>query len=118
MVVVLGFFFRQDEDLSESVLFDLGGVSGFGRLRRRSRMDVMPRDCWIGWYSVATHGAARSSASVTTMGKSMVKSEAEKVIEGEIGGLSMALGVFASMGNWLGVSRFVAAVCKRGRQHT
>ena len=48
-------------------------------------MDVMPRDCWIGWYSVATHGAARSSASVATMGKSMVKSEAEKVIEAEIG---------------------------------
>ena len=66
------------------VLFDLAGVSGSGRLRRRSRMDVMPRDCWIGWYSVATHGAARSSASVATMGKSMVKSEAEKVIEAEI----------------------------------
>ena len=68
------------------------------------------------WDSVAMHGPARSSASVATMGKSIVKSEGEMVIEGEIGGLEMALGVFASMGNWLGVSRFVAAVCKRGRQ--
>ena len=99
------------------VLFDLAGVSSSGRLHRRTPMG----DAWRlldRWDSVAMHGAARSSASVATMGKSMVKSEAEKVIEGEIGGQAMALGVFKSMGNWLGVSRFVAAVCKRGRQHT
>ena len=77
----------------------------------------MPRDCWIGWDSVAPEEPAQSSASVSIMGKSMVKSEAEYVMEAEIGELAMVLGVFASMMNWLGVSRIVAAVCKRGRQH-
>ena len=51
------------------------------------------------------------------MGKSMVKSEAEKVTKVEIGGLAMVLGAFASMRNWLGVSGIVAVVCKQGRQH-
>ena len=31
-------------------------------------------------------------------------------MKAEIGGLAMVIGVFASMRNWLGVSRIVAAV--------
>ena len=54
----------------------------------------MPGDCWIGWDSVAPEGAARSSVSVAIMGKSMVKSDAEKVMESEIGGQAMVLGNF------------------------
>ena len=77
----------------------------------------MPGDCWIGWDSVATQGAAQNSTSVAIMGKSMVKLEVENVMKAEIGGLAMVIGAFASMKNWLGVSEIVAVVCKRGRQH-
>ena len=51
------------------------------------------------------------------MFSSMVKSEAENVMEAEIGGLVMVIGAFVAMRNLLGVSGFVAAVCKWGRQH-
>ena len=47
----------------------------------------------------------------------MVKSEAENVMEAEIGGLVMVIGAFMAMRNLLGVSDFVATVFKWGRQH-
>ena len=46
------------------------------------------------------------------MGKSMVKSKMENVMEVEIGGLIMVIGAFATMKNLLGVSGFIAAVWK------
>ena len=47
----------------------------------------------------------------------MLKSEVENVMEAEIGGVVMEIGAFVAMRNLLGVSDFVAAVCKWGRQH-
>ena len=46
------------------------------------------------------------------MGKSMMKSEAENDMEVEIGELSVVIGDFVVTSNWLGVSEFVAVVCK------
>ena len=51
------------------------------------------------------------------MGKSMVKSETENVMEAEIGRLVRAFGVFVVIRNLLGVSGIAAAVCMSGRQH-
>ena len=51
------------------------------------------------------------------MFSSMVRSEVENVMKAEIGGLVMVIGAFVAMRNLLGVSDFVAAVCKWGRQH-
>ena len=51
------------------------------------------------------------------MFSSMVKSEAENVMEAEIGGLLMVTRAFAAMKNLVGASGFVAAVCKWGRHH-
>lgn len=48
------------------------------------------------------------------MFSSMVKSEAENVMEAEIRGLVMVIGAFVGMRNLLGVSDFGAAVCKWG----
>ena len=48
------------------------------------------------------------------MFSSMGKSEVENIMEAEIGGLVMVIGVFVAMRNLLGVSDFVAAVCKWG----
>jgi len=47
----------------------------------------------------------------------MVKSLAKNVMEGEIGGLAMVFGGFASLRNWLEISGIMVAVYKRGRQH-
>ena len=44
----------------------------------------------------------------------ILKSEAENVMEAEIGRLVMVIGAFVAMRNLLGVSDFVAAVCKWG----
>ena len=46
------------------------------------------------------------------MFSSMVKAEAENVMEAEIGGLVMVIGAFVAMRNLLGVLDFVAVVCK------
>jgi hypothetical protein len=35
-----------------SVFIDSVEVSSFERLRQRTPLDDMPRDCWIRWYSV------------------------------------------------------------------
>ena len=51
------------------------------------------------------------------MFSSIVKSEAKNVMEAGIKGLVMVIGAFVSMRNFLGVSDFVAAVFKWGRQH-
>jgi hypothetical protein len=46
----------------------------------------------------------------------MVKSEAENVMGAETSGPMMVVRVFAAVRNLLGVSRFIAAVCKWQRQ--
>jgi hypothetical protein len=55
--------------------------------------------------------------SVTIMRlRSMVKSEAENIMEAETSRVVMVVRVFTAVRNWLGDSGFVAAVCKCTRQ--
>jgi hypothetical protein len=51
-VMVLGFFCLKTKICLMSVFIDSVEVSSSGRLCQRTPLDDMPRDCWIGWYSV------------------------------------------------------------------
>ena len=53
MVVVLGFFSRQDDDLSDDYPHRSGWTVVFRKAPPTNSIGrLMPGDCWIGWYSI------------------------------------------------------------------
>jgi hypothetical protein len=113
------------------VLLILARVSGSRRLRQRtflgdSCLEIAGSDgirscAWCTHVFSRPFGFTREqreallSVAITRQ-RSMMKSEAENVMESETSGLVIVVRIFATVRNWLGDLEFIAVVCKWGRE--